>query len=107
VLPWLVTTAERQAFKLTRRETREVSLERVLEEAPEPPDRLKGQAPDEVVEHRQRLADIGRLPTRQQRLVWLHGLGLSYDEIAAREGCTLRTVERQLLRAKRTMRAAV
>ena len=36
----------------------------------------------------------------------LHAAGLSYAEIAAREGCTPRTVERQLLRARRTVREA-
>jgi RNA polymerase sigma factor (sigma-70 family) len=104
-LPWLATTAVRHAFKLIGRETREVSLERVLEEEPEPPDCLYAPAPDEVVERRERLDEVCRLPERQQRMVWLQGLGLSYIEIAAREGCTVRTVERQLLRAKRTMRA--
>jgi DNA-directed RNA polymerase specialized sigma24 family protein len=78
----------------------------VLEEAPEPLDHIMTQTPDELVEQRQRLADISRLPARQQRLVWLQGVGFSYDEMAEREGCTPRTVERQLLRAKRTMRAA-
>ncbi len=39
-------------------------------------------------------------------MLWLHGIGLSYADIADSTGCTLRTVERQLLRAKRTMRAA-
>jgi RNA polymerase sigma factor (sigma-70 family) len=58
-----------------------------------------------VAEERQRLVDLDRLPERQQRLVWLQGLGLSYVEMAEREGCTTRTVERQLLRARRTMRA--
>jgi RNA polymerase sigma factor (sigma-70 family) len=104
-LPWLVTTAVREAFKLIRREVRELSLECVLKDATEPLIRLGVPAPEEQVEHRQRLADICRLPERQQRLMWLHGLGLRYDEIAEREGCTIRTVERQLLRAKRTMRA--
>jgi RNA polymerase sigma factor (sigma-70 family) len=104
-LPWLVTTAVRQAFKLIRSEVRELSLERVLEEASEPVIRVGVPAPDEQVEHRQRLAGLCRLPERQQRLVWLQGLGLSYDEMAEREGCTIRTVERQLRRAKRTMRA--
>ncbi|MBV8956985.1 MAG: sigma-70 region 4 domain-containing protein, partial [Solirubrobacterales bacterium] len=37
----------------------------------------------------------------QQRILWLHALGLTYAEIADYEGCTLRTVERQLLRARR------
>jgi RNA polymerase sigma factor (sigma-70 family) len=102
-LAWLTTTAVRHALKLIGRETRELSLERVLEEEPEPPDCLYAPAPDEVVEQRERLDALGRLPDRQQRMVWLQGLGLSYVEIAAREGCTVRTVERQLLRAKRTM----
>ena len=44
------------------------------------------------------------LPERQQRLVWLQGLGLSYTEMAAHEGATPRTVERQLMRAKKRLR---
>jgi RNA polymerase sigma factor (sigma-70 family) len=104
-LPWLVTTAVREAFKLIRREVRDLSLDCVLEESAEPLARLGMPAPDEQVEHRERLADLRRLPERQQRLMWLQGLGLSYDEMAACEGCTVRTVERQLRRAKRAMRA--
>ena len=38
-------------------------------------------------------------------MLWLQGIGLSYDDIAATTGCTNRTVERQLLRAKRTLRS--
>jgi RNA polymerase sigma factor (sigma-70 family) len=103
VLPWLVTTAVRHAFKLLRRERRLLSLEALVEQAAEPVSPLP--SPDEVAEERQRLVDLDRLPERQQRLVWLQGLGLSYVEMAEREGCTTRTVERQLLRARRTMRA--
>jgi RNA polymerase sigma factor (sigma-70 family) len=105
VLAWLVTTAVRHAFKLVGREARELSLERVLEEKTEPPDCLLVPAPEELVEQRQRLHQLCLLPERQQRLIWLHGLGLNYGEMAAREGCTVRTVERQVLRAKRKMRA--
>ena len=36
VLPWLVTTAVHHALKLIRREGRELSLENMLERAPEP-----------------------------------------------------------------------
>jgi RNA polymerase sigma factor (sigma-70 family) len=46
---------------------------------------------------------LSRLPQRQRQMVWLHGAGLSYVEIAAATGCTRRTVERQLLRAKRAL----
>jgi RNA polymerase sigma factor (sigma-70 family) len=63
--------------------------------------------PVELIEHRERLADLGRLPARQQRALWLHGLGLSYAEIARHEGCTTRTVDRQLLRARRRIRQAL
>jgi DNA-directed RNA polymerase specialized sigma24 family protein len=51
------------------------------------------------------LGHLRALPIRQQRLLWLHALGLTYTEMAAHEGCTRRTVERQLLRAKRGVRA--
>jgi RNA polymerase sigma factor (sigma-70 family) len=103
-IAWLTRTAVRHAFKLVGRECRELSLDRVLEEESGPPDCLLAPAPDEIVEQRQRLAELRSLPERQQRLVWLHGLGLNYVEMAAREGCTVRTVERQLLRAKRKVR---
>ncbi len=103
-LPWLVTTAIRHAVKVIGRQAREVSLERMDEYALQPLDRLRAPAPDELVERRQRLDEVCLLPVRQRRLVWLQALGLSYDEIAVREGCTIRTVERQLGRARRTMR---
>ncbi len=38
--------------------------------------------PAELVERRARLATLATLPLRQQRLLWLRGLGLSYEEIA-------------------------
>jgi RNA polymerase sigma factor (sigma-70 family) len=101
VMPWLARTAVHEAFKLLRRGRRELSLEAEIEqEAEEPACRPVAPAPQEIVEQRDRLAEIGRLPERQQRFLWLHAFGLSYAEIAVHEGCTLRTVERQLLRAK-------
>jgi RNA polymerase sigma factor (sigma-70 family) len=59
-----------------------------------------------LFERRERLASIRRLPQRQQQVLWLHALGLSYNEIARHTGCTTRTVERQLLRARRAVRSA-
>lgn len=58
----------------------------------------------DLYELRTRLEGIRSLSQRQQRLLWLHGLGFSYAEIAARTGSTTRTVERQLLRGKRKLR---
>ncbi len=115
---WLVKTAIHEAFKLLRREGREVSFEGLLEHAGEagragPAGRV-GWAGwtglstavaslEEVVLQRARLDSIDSLPERQQRLVWLQGLGLSYAEMAGQTGVTTRTVERQLLRAKRSL----
>lgn len=97
-LPWLARTAVHEAFKLLGRERRCVSLDAVSE--------LESPSADELIERRERLEAVRRLPARQQRLVWLHALGLNYVEIAVSTGCTTRTVERQLLRARRTLRAA-
>jgi RNA polymerase sigma factor (sigma-70 family) len=98
---WLVTTAVNEAFKLLRRQGRDTSLDGLLERAGEMPPVAGGPLLEELIDHRARLDGIRRLPVRQQRLLWLQGLGLSYDEMAACTGDTRRTVERQLLRAKR------
>jgi RNA polymerase sigma factor (sigma-70 family) len=102
-LSWLAKTAIREAFKLSRRDRRELSLEHALEtdgDALGPP----GPAPDELIQAREQLASISLLPERQQRLLWLQGLGLSYREMAVHTDCSERTIERQLLRAKRGLR---
>jgi len=100
VMSWLVRTAVREAFRLLRRDRRELSLEEATEEAMQ----WTQSTPAQIIEGRERLAELGRLPERQQRAVWLHALGLNYVEIAAYEGCTTRTVERQLLRARHAIR---
>ena len=104
-LSWLARTAVREAFKLRRREGRCVSLEVALdgEQASEVP---TAAGPDELFERRERLRSIRRLPQRQQHVLWLHALGLTYNEIARHTGYTTRTVERQLLRARRAARRA-
>jgi RNA polymerase sigma factor (sigma-70 family) len=100
---WLVRTAIREAVKQMHRDGRELSLDALAEEAG---DRETPSSPallDELMEQRARLDAIQILPERQQRLVWLQGLGLTYTEMARQTGATRRTVERQLLRAKRTL----
>jgi RNA polymerase sigma factor (sigma-70 family) len=97
VMSWLVQTAVHEALKLLRRDRRELSLEEAAEEA-------IPATPIQLIECRERLAELDRLPERQQRAVWLHALGLNYAEIAVYEGCTTRTVERQLLRARQAIR---
>jgi RNA polymerase sigma factor (sigma-70 family) len=103
-LGWLATTALRQAYKLVARDGRELSFDELAEGPGEPALAAHMPAPDELVAQRARLAAIATLSKRQQRLVWLQGLGLSYAEMAQRTGATPRTVERQLLRAKRALR---
>jgi RNA polymerase sigma factor (sigma-70 family) len=107
VLAWLARTAVHEAFKLARRDRRELSLDAAIEEsvAAGPAGMVAQRAsPQELLERREQLEELRGLPERQQRVVWLHALGLSYVEAAAHEGCTRRTVERQLLRARAALR---
>lgn len=102
-IAWLVRTAMREAVKLMHRDGRELSLDALSEEAGDRPAPATPALLDELVEQRARLESIRILPERQQRLVWLQGLGLTYTEMAGQTATTRRTVERQLLRARRTL----
>lgn len=104
-LAWLLKTAAREAVKLVRRDGRELSLDATLDELGEQAIPHSSASPDQLLEQKERIAQMQRLPERQQRLLWLHAMGLTYSEMARHEGATRRTVERQLLRAKRRVRA--
>ena len=104
-LSWLATTAVHEAFGLLRRQNRFYSLDDVVQRQGDLALLDTAPAADEICELRERLKGIGGLSHRQQQMLWLHGLGYTYREIAATTGCTKRTVERQLLRAKRKMRS--
>lgn len=106
VLGWLSVTATHEALRLIGRQGREASLERELEQRGDGAVRSLKPGPDELVETWERLERLQALSPRQERLLWLQGIGLSYEEIASHEGCTTRTVERQLLRARRTLALA-
>ena len=97
---WLVTTAVHEAVKLTRRAGRELSLEALMEETDDL--RLSRAAPSahETLEPQLRLELLGALPERRRRLLWLQALGFDYREMAKRTGSTVRTVERQLAKAR-------
>jgi RNA polymerase sigma factor (sigma-70 family) len=105
-LAWLARTAIREARRLRGREERFLSLDAEFELAGDAV--VAGEVPpvDEVTERRERIRAVGQLPERQQRVIWLHAVGLDYVEMAAQTGCTTRTVERQLERARRTLRQA-
>ncbi len=101
---WLITTALHEAIKLVRRHTRELSLEELLDDTGDLRLSRSAPAPEEVVEPRLRLAVLRELTERQERLIWLQGLGFDYSEMAAETGTTIRAVERQLTHARRTLR---
>jgi RNA polymerase sigma factor (sigma-70 family) len=105
-LSWLARTAVHEALKLIRRQSRELSLDEAAEQVNDGAATPLAPSPDEVVEQIERLDTLRALPERQQRLLWLQGLGLSYAEMARHEGCTERTVERHLLHARREIRRA-
>ncbi|HET9720908.1 MAG TPA: sigma-70 family RNA polymerase sigma factor [Solirubrobacteraceae bacterium] len=102
VLSWLATTARREALAILRRTASEMCVtdstaEALLAPAP---------GPEQAVEFWERMGQIRRLSRRQQRIVWMQGLGFQYSEIADEVGDSLRTVERQLAGARRKLRAA-
>jgi RNA polymerase sigma factor (sigma-70 family) len=103
-LPWLVKTAQHEAFKLIRRDGRDHSLDATLEQGGGGTLRVTAPNPEELAVAHERLGQLQRLPARQQRLMWLQGFGLSYAEMARHTGDTTRTVERQLMRAKQAVR---
>ncbi|HTW11218.1 MAG TPA: sigma factor-like helix-turn-helix DNA-binding protein [Solirubrobacteraceae bacterium] len=100
-LGWLATTATREALLRERTARREVPLE------PEHEGKLVevsfASGPDRALELRERLAEVRVLPARQHRMVMLQGFGYRYEEIAEITGDSRRTVERQLLRARRRL----
>jgi len=104
VLAWVLTTAIREAGKLAHQQDRACSLEAAVEKNGDGVVASSGRPPHEHVEHLERLRELGQLSPRQQRVLWLQALGFSYAEIARLEGCSLRTAERQLLRAQRKAR---
>ena len=102
LLSWLATTARREALALMRRPATDLAVEEGA---------LDGMAahrgdPQETAEFWERLGGIRRLPRRQQRIVWMHGMGFAYEEIAAATGESMRAVERQLSGARRRLHAA-
>lgn len=92
---WLVQVAAREALRLMEAGRRERPLEELEEARVAAPDLL-----GELAEHESRLGAIEGLPERQRRLLWMQGLGFSYAEMARTTGESLRTVERQLARAR-------
>ena len=99
---WLYRVAVREVWRLTQEARRERSLDTT--------DEISRMAcRDDVAataERRHTLRSLDDLPERQARLLFLHGCGFTYAEIARLTGATRRTVDRQLRRARERLRDA-
>lgn len=97
---WLYTVAIREGWRLSARSQREPAsgLDPTNEHRTDH---------DAVSDRRDHILDarasISTLTGRKRRLLILHAAGYTYAEIATITGDTVRTVERQLLRAKRRL----
>lgn len=101
IFAWLKTVAIREAIRLDRGDRRPTPLDESLAE------RLADPAtagPDLALETDEALEAVRSLPLRQRRLLGLKVAGFSYDEIGELTGDTWRTVDRQLVRARATLR---
>jgi RNA polymerase sigma factor (sigma-70 family) len=105
-LSWLAKTAVHQAIKLVRHAERELSLEAQLDGAGEAPIPSPWPGPERVAEYHAQLDLLRALPVRQRTFLLLQAAGLSYEETAGSLGLSRRTVERQIMRGRRKLRAA-
>lgn len=106
VLGWLCKTAIREAIKLDRRDRRDRRTVGPSPDTGEPMDPVDPRSPlDDRVEllaAREAIASAC-LREREAQLLALHAAGYTYKEIANAKTLSERTVERQLLRAKRKL----
>jgi DNA-directed RNA polymerase specialized sigma24 family protein len=97
---WLRMVAIREAWHLSRLEGRTAPLEAAEFEL------AGGVDPEQHLAARESLRLVASLPPRQRRMIALQAAGHSREEIAGVTGDTVRTVDRQLVRAKHRLRAA-
>lgn len=95
-LTWLIVVATHEGWRLARRQT--AGHQDFEFDAPA----LTGV--EDSAEARGALGLIARLPGRQRQIAALAASGLSREEIAETTGDTLRTVDRQLYRARAKLR---
>jgi DNA-directed RNA polymerase specialized sigma24 family protein len=95
VVNWLVITATREGWKWSGCELPLSTDGELAEPAGHAPDPLNVVVDRDEVRRR-----LARLTDREREFLALQALGLSYSEIAQATGSSLRTVERQILRAR-------
>ncbi len=103
---WLRTVAVREAWRLSSLERRPAHWEQLRVDGDSSLEGIedRGRSLDRQVEARWALEQVGELPPRQRRLFALQLAGLSYREVAALTGDSVRTVDRQLRRAHAEVR---
>jgi RNA polymerase sigma factor (sigma-70 family) len=105
IVGWLVTVAVREAWKLSRRQRAEISGEVEASDAYAHLEHI-GATLDDQVAAREALRAVAELPERQRHLLARQAAGLSHDELAADTGDSMRTIDRQLGRARARIREA-
>jgi DNA-directed RNA polymerase specialized sigma24 family protein len=100
---WLCTTAIREAVRLHRHGAHTVCLEQIAEAPADTRHGLDGQL--ELICAGEEIRQA-RLRPREARLVGLRAAGYSREQMAELTGDSYRTVDRQLGRAQRKLRAA-
>lgn len=95
--PWLVVVASRHAWELSRDERRAQSLDAMegFDAADDAAESL-----DSILAEKHLRELIEALPERQRAVMTLQATGLRREEMADALGWTLRTVDRQLSRAR-------
>lgn len=101
-LAWLTQTATREASRLEGVRRRDGLVDDVA--LARWPDGRRGRGADEIAAQRARLELVDSIAVRPRRFLLRLALGHSYREIAADERVSVRTTDRQIARAKRTLR---
>lgn len=110
-IAWLVVSATREVWKLGRNRATPAGamIGETLDvgELAEPADSEPSDPLELAIEHdahRQRRQLLLGLSARERQFLGLQAAGLSYEEISQSTGASRRTVERQILRARRKLR---
>jgi DNA-directed RNA polymerase specialized sigma24 family protein len=104
VLGWLTQTATREAWRLEARRARDQLLDHVAIERELLREEVRPSV-DELAAQHARLDLVAEIPERPRRFLMRLALGYSYCEIAAHENASLTTTNKQIARAKRSLRA--
>ena len=111
VLPWLITVAIREAYRLSRRERRDVRLEDLVgvDGCADEADGWESLIPapatlEQSVEARTALETLAGLPPRQRRYMTLFVAGYRYREIVAICGVTYTNVNKHLVKGRARLR---